>query len=250
MSTFLSLKNLGYFEPRSERYLVKNVSLSLDAGDFLILLGGNGSGKSSLIKLINGLYKATTGSIELDGKKHFEKLAVEERSLTLGTITQDPQMTTFDDLSVLDNAVFYYTRAVKGSKPLSQKAMREYLAAYLDEYHPRFLERLDQPVQKLSGGERQLLALALCFLHPPRLLLLDEHTSALDPKASDRVMQKTLEKIKEHHITVIMTTHKIEHALTFGNRLVVLKDGQTVKTAEDIEKTQLKFDDVIKFYDL
>lgn len=250
MSTFLSLKNIGYFEPRSERHLVKNVSLSLDAGDFLILLGGNGSGKSSLIKLINGLYKANTGSMEIAGLTHFEKLAVEDRSHLLGTITQDPQMTTFDDLSVLDNAIFYYTRTVQASKSRTPKTMKEYLVAYLDDYHPRFLKRLDQPVQKLSGGERQLLALALCFLHPPRLLLLDEHTSALDPKASDWVMKKTLEKIKEHQITVIMTTHKIEHALTFGNRLVVLKDGQMVKTAEGVEKKQLKFDDVVKFYDL
>ncbi|MGN6670712.1 MAG: ATP-binding cassette domain-containing protein [Candidatus Nucleicultricaceae bacterium] len=250
MKPFLTIKSLSYYEPRSERYLVENVDLSLNAGDFLILLGGNGSGKSSLIKLINGLYRPSHGDIALDGRHGFQKQSLEARASILSTLTQDPHMTTFDDLTVLENAVFYAMRRESLFKDMLFHKARTYLKDYLASFHPRFVERFDQPVQKLSGGERQLLALALCFLHPPRLLLLDEHTSALDPKASSWVMQKTLEQIEKHKITVIMTTHKIEHALTYGNGLVVLKEGRLVKRASIDEKSALTFDDIIRFYDL
>lgn len=250
MKPFLTIKSLSYYEPHSERHLVENVDLSLNAGDFLILLGGNGSGKSSLIKLINGLYRPSRGDIALDGHHGFQKHSVEARSRVLSTLTQDPHMTTFDDLTVLENAIFYMMRHTSLFHDMLFHKARGYLKEYLASFNPRFVERFDQPVQKLSGGERQLLALALCFLQPPRLLLLDEHTSALDPKASDWVMQKTLEQIEKHKITVIMTTHKIEHALTYGNGLVVLKEGRMVKRASFEEKSALTFDDIIRFYDL
>lgn len=155
----------------------------------------------------------------------------------VATLTQNLQMATFGDLSVSEN---YLCAAMKKSSPPPN-------LDDLANYHPALPNKLDTPVKNLSGGERQCLALAMCLLHPPKLLLLDEHTSALDPKIGKEIMEKTYALVKGQ-VTTIMATHRLDDALTYGNRLIVMKEGKIAHQFDSEAKRSLTKEDLLRLY--
>lgn len=245
-NSVLAIKNVSFYMEAVERPILNDIEYSIQEGDYVIVLGGNGSGKSSLIKLINSTYPIHSGNILLNGKKlsewkrcHFHQSMV--------TFTQDVHLSLFDDLSVLENCVMWNLRHKKVSFGMITKRDKKQFEEYLQCYHPNLSSKLDLPVKRLSGGEKQALILGLCLIHPPVLLLLDEHTSAMDPKAAHKLMQRTHEAIRAQKITCIMTTHCLEDALVFGNRLIALKDGKIIFQADGPEKLKLSRADLLEF---
>jgi putative ABC transport system ATP-binding protein len=215
----------------SQRDIIRNLNLAVFPGDFLIILGGNGSGKSSLLKLINQTNAHTQGH-----------LIVKQQEVV--TITQFIANSLFLELTIAENALLI-ARAFDPS--IRKKNLLGTLASYLQHFNPALATMLSNPVKNLSGGEQQVLAFALYLIHHPKVLLLDEHTSALDPKKAHHVMALTHEIAQEKKITCLMTTHNLDYALRYGNRLLALREGEIVFEAADHEKKQLTHQDLLKF---
>jgi putative ABC transport system ATP-binding protein len=223
---------------RQGQPILRSIDFSLRSGEFVVLLGPNGSGKSSLLKVINGLMRADSGHVLID-HKNIAGLLVHEIAKDVCTLTQDLRHSTFSELSVLINMMLAQSRKAIRQMPLSE------LAAYLATFNKSLPERLNVESGLLSGGQRQALALAMCFAHHPRLLLLDEHTSALDPKAAEHLMAMTNEHIIKENLSTIMITHSLEQALRFGTRLIAMKDGCVVADLSAKEKASLSKRDLI-----
>lgn len=179
-----------------ERTILRLIDLEISRGERVVLLGSNGAGKSTLIRLIMGEIGLSHGAI-----------SVSQRAL----IAQDPRQSTYSDLTIAEHCRLKTTRDCR---------------AYLADFLPQLAKRANQPVGLLSGGERQVLALALCLIDPPDLLLLDEHTSALDPKTADRIMDMSVEMCQSFGVATLITTHNLEHARKYGKRIVGLRRGQ------------------------
>ncbi len=244
MEPLLQIKNIGLHIPAVERWILQDINYSVYPGDIVIILGSNGSGKSSLVKLIDGTYQRTKGSVYFEGKP-LSHLSCANRAKNIITLTQDMQSSLFLDMTVLDNCLLAELPHQNVSLKIETKKERLFFTDYLKRFNPKLSQKLDTTVDRLSGGEKQSLALALCLRHPPKLLLLDEHTSALDPKTATAIMQRTYDEIREHHITCLLTTHNLEIAMQYGNRLLALKDGKIVLTAEQEEKTKLSRQDLL-----
>jgi putative ABC transport system ATP-binding protein len=241
----LALQNLSLKYSEMERPVLQNIDLSVYQGDCLILLGGNGCGKSSLMKLIQGASQPTGGSIEFMRKPlHLWKNCdLAKKSITLN---QDLRSSLFFEFSVLENCVLWSLR--QGGSLLAIKSSQErlFFSHYLADFHHQLADKLDTSLRLLSGGEKQALLLGLCLMHPPQLLLLDEHTSALDPKQSDLMMALTVQCIKKHQVTSIITTHNLEHALKYGNRLIAIREGKIIFEADKEQKKKLRREDLIR----
>ncbi len=240
-SPLLNLSKITFCIPGVERAILKNLSLDLHPGDFLVILGSNGSGKSSLIKCVNGLYKPQSGTIMLSGV-NISKHGIEKIAKNITTLTQDLNFSTFHDMTVFENCV---CAALKKSSFPDTASIKE----YLEKFHYALPKKLGERVYSLSGGERQCLALAMCLYSRPELLLLDEHTSALDPKVGKQIMEITHDQVVKHpDLSVMMTTHNLEDALKYGNRLIVLHEGKIVFEATNGEKDKLTKSDLLAFY--
>lgn len=218
----LSIRNVTYAP--GGRTVLSNFSLEVKEGEFLVLLGHNGSGKSSLIRLINGLAKPEEGEIDLCGRS-LMGLSIQQRAQRVVTLSQEPERATFGELTVEENATIAKRRVPD-----------------------RFLGRLREPVGHLSGGERQLLALAFALEACPALLLLDEHTSALDPKVAADVMEQTAASVKGQRVTAVMATHNLEDAIAYGDRLLLVRGGQIVLDLCGEEKRQLSRTQLFNHY--
>jgi putative ABC transport system ATP-binding protein len=217
----LKLKAVSFEVESFHRPILKNINLEVHPGDFIVIVGGNGSGKSSLLKLINGLYRPTAGTLHLNHKSMLTQ-SLEEISQEVVTLTQDLNLSTFANLSVLENfkLACYRHKAVCPQE--------DELKTYLEDFHPELKNHLHTPSGKLSGGQRQTLALAMALLHPPQRLLLDEHTSALDPKTGHNIMKLSAQQIQHHRITTLMITHELDDAVTYGNRIIALREGELI----------------------
>ncbi len=237
--TLLTIKNLNLKVPSKEEAILSEISLEVFPGDFIVLLGSNGSGKSSLIKVINGLTKPTLGEISFKGVSLIN-LSIHKRAKEIVTLTQDLNLTTFSHLTVLENCQVAASRSQKG------KINREKVGEVLRAYNPNLKDKLDEPVHLLSGGERQTLGLAMSIWCLPPLLLLDEHTSALDPLRARALMQLTHEVISNHQLTSIMTTHNLDDALLYGNRVIALSRGKIILDVKD--KTELTKEKLLSIY--
>ncbi len=191
------------------RKILDDIDLQLASGEFALLLGSNGAGKSSLIRAIMGEQRLTAGSVCAG---------------TVALIAQNPAHSTYDDLTVRENCLLRTSRDC-----------RSHLAKLL----PRLVDLYDRPVRLLSGGERQVLALALCLIDPPALLLLDEHTSALDPVTAERVMAVTVTAIQRWGITTVMTTHNLDHVGRYGSRVLALSNGKIVVDAPQLSRDEI-----------
>jgi putative ABC transport system ATP-binding protein len=208
----LQVKNVS-LTLKSGQKVLNHVDFELAKGDFAVLMGSNGSGKSTLMKILNRQYAFSRGTVLLEGK-NIKKIPKIEYAKTVITLTQRVGESLFLDMTVAENA--------KLIANLSSKAA---LTEHLQKFNSNLIKAVDRPALELSGGEQQQLAFALYLTHKPSLLLLDEHTSALDPKTAEKIMQMTSDYIKAEGITCLMTTHHLNFAERFGNRHFVMESG-------------------------
>lgn len=246
MNSFVDLQDVCLLAPGSRFHILRDFSLQLQQGDFAVLLGANGCGKSSLLKVLAGLKKPNNGHARLQGH-----LLNEHRLQTVSAwvriLSQDPDLSTFSSLTVWENCCLAQWRSANNTNP-ALRTDREFFANYLKDFHPQLPTKLDELVKNLSGGQRQCLALGMSLLHLPALLLLDEHTSALDPSAADRVMQLTAHHVSRLNVTTIMATHRLEDALRYGNHLLIMRDGQLHHHITGQRKQSLTKQDLIALY--
>jgi putative ABC transport system ATP-binding protein len=244
-NSLLGFKNVCFSVPSRQQLILDRISFTVNEGDFVILLGSNGSGKSSLINLINKTYTSTSGSILLFNRK-LSQYGAPTLAKTIVTLTQNTAENLFMDMSIAENARLSHMRGKNLFELENKHRFFESFTAYLKQFHKGLAMRLDVPVSQLSGGERQILTLALQLQHNPALILLDEHTSALDPKTADLIMEKTYQAIATRKMTCMMTTHNLDFALRYGNRLLALNQGKIVHTVSEQEKTKLTKNDLLK----
>ncbi|AXY25561.1 ABC transporter ATP-binding protein [Suicoccus acidiformans] len=207
---------------------LKNLSLDIQAGEVIAVIGTNGAGKSTLFNCLTGQYPIDSGAIYLDGKQ-VDGLSQVERAAHIGRVFQDPTMGTAPRMTVFENLTLAQKRGASRGLGISLTQeryhnIREYLASFrLDLEH-----RMDVPIGSLSGGQRQIISLIMATIKQPKLLLLDEHTAALDPRIARQVMEMTHTMIKEQDLTTLMITHHHQDALNFSDRIIVMHHGQIV----------------------
>ncbi|MBP9742005.1 MAG: ATP-binding cassette domain-containing protein [Burkholderiales bacterium] len=202
-----------------EHQVLNGISFELAVGEFIIILGSNGSGKSSLLKTIYREYNITAGDITLMGK-HLAKYPYKPFYNKVALLNQNYNQALFNDLTISENfKLFSHNHDLKSEQEFIQDLKR-----YNDKF--RSIDKLEQTkVAKLSGGQKQTLALLLLILRKPKLILLDEHTSALDKNAEESLMKLTYQIIKEHNISCMMVTHNLDTATLYGDRIMIIKDG-------------------------
>lgn len=239
------IDHIGLNFPGADRPILQGINYTIDRGDRVMLLGSNGSGKSSLLKILNRVYQPTSGLIYLNGIA-LQKIPGKSFSQQVVTVTQDLRDSLFFNLTVLENCLLWETRFQKLSLEISKKKEKSFYQEYLVDFHRQLPAKLETCVAALSGGERQSLVLALCLLHPPELLLLDEHTSALDPKIAVTLIEYTEKLLQEKSITCVLATHNLDIAINYGNRLLALSDGQIKLQANGNEKTKLSHEEILE----
>ena len=249
----LDLKDVSItFHPGTvnERKALDHVSLHLDPGDFVCVLGSNGAGKSTLLNAVSGTLPIDEGSIILDGMDLCKK-AEHIRSRYIGRLFQDPMKGTAPDMSIMENLGLAYSR---GKRMSLSKAIRkkdhQYFFERLKALNLGLEEWMTQPVGLLSGGQRQALTLLMSTIVTPKLLLLDEHTAALDPKTAAAVMDLTQRIIEEHSITTLMITHNLRQALEYGNKTIIMNEGRIVAMLEGEQKRNMSVQQLLELYDL
>lgn len=241
----IELKNLSLSFHNKTKYALKNITYQVQPEDFIILLGGNGSGKSSLLKLLYRGYVPTQGSILLAGES-ISTYTNKKLNGMMGILTQDTSDSFFNSLTLFEN--YLIMKEAHDLKISNTKCERHDLQVYLKNYNPNLAQKLDCTLEQFSGGEKQALALAFCVMQHPKILLLDEHTSALDPRTSQQIMALTEKIVRENKITCILTTHDLDIALNYGNRALILREGRVDQAIEPIQKYQLTKEDLVKLY--
>mgnify|MGYP001094438383 CR=1 FL=1 len=245
----LDIQNLSKtFNPGTvnEKKALSSLSLHLDEGDFVTIVGSNGAGKSTLFNAIAGSFYADEGSISLAGKD-ITFMPEHERSRRIGRLFQDPLRGTAPSMTIEENLALAYLRAAHGN-PFSRisKKDKEFFAEQLKQLGMGLEDRIKNPVGLLSGGQRQALTLLMATLKRPKLLLLDEHTAALDPKTAAKVMELTDRIVREGQLTTLMITHNMRDAIQYGNRLIMLHDGHVILDIAGEEKKKLTVPDLLE----
>lgn len=230
----------------NEKRALRNVSLKLEPGDFVTLIGGNGAGKSTLLNSVAGVYGVDKGSIIIDGND-VTKLSEHKRAAVLGRVFQDPMMGTASNMGIEENLALAYRRGQpRGLKWGISHKERELYKNLLKSLDLGLENRLHAKVGLLSGGQRQALTLLMATLKKPKLLLLDEHTAALDPKTAEKVLRLTDQLIEESKLTTLMVTHNMRDAIKHGNRLIMMHDGHIILDIKGEEKKKLTVENLLE----
>ena len=229
----------------NEKRAIDNLNLTLENGDFVTIIGGNGAGKSTTLNLIAGVFPVDAGTINLNGY-NLTHLPEHKRAKHLGRVFQDPMMGTAATMGIEENLALAYRRGQKrglhsGITSEERKLYREKLATL----GLGLEDRMTSKVGLLSGGQRQALTLLMATLVTPKLLLLDEHTAALDPGTADKVLELTKKIVAENHLTCLMITHNMHDALTLGNRTLMMDHGHIVLDISGEERTHTTVDGLL-----
>ena len=223
----------------NERKALQHIDLDVADGDFVTVIGSNGAGKSTLMNVISGSYEADTGKIFLDGK-NITHLKEHQRARTIGTA---PNMTIEENLGLA------YSRGKRRSLTIGiRKKDVSVFRERLKELDLGLEDRMKMPVGLLSGGQRQALTLLMATIVTPKLLLLDEHTAALDPKTAEKVMRITEKIVKENALTTLMITHNISNAIEYGNKTIVMSQGKLLLTIEGEQRANMTVEKLMKLY--
>ena len=244
----LDIQNLSKtFNPGTvnEKKALSSLSLHLDEGDFVTIVGSNGAGKSTLFNAIAGSFYADEGSISLAGKD-ITFMPEHERSRRIGRLFQDPLRGTAPSMTIEENLALAYLRAAHGN-PFSRisKKDKDFFAEQLKQLDMGLEDRMKNPVGLLSGGQRQALTLLMATMVPPQLLLLDEHTAALDPATAAKVLELSDRIVRENELTAMMITHNMKDAIVHGNRLIMMNEGRIILDIEGEEKQHLTKRDLL-----
>jgi putative ABC transport system ATP-binding protein len=233
----------------NEKTALAGVDLHLDKGDFVTVLGSNGAGKSTLFGAIAGTFLPDSGTIVLDGQ-NITSLPDYKRSKFIGRLFQDPLKGTAPNMTIEENLALAYMRASSHTSPFSMisKADRKDFRDRLAQLELGLEDRMDHPVGLLSGGQRQALTLLMATLVTPKLLLLDEHTAALDPATADKVLELTKTIVRDNKITCLMITHNISSALQLGNRTIMMKDGRIVLELEGEKRSNITTEELLRAF--
>ena len=252
MTAIVELKNatkivdIGVEE---EKIILNDVSLDIFEHDFITILGGNGAGKSTLFNVIAGTLPLTSGDIYILGE-NVTSYSPEKRAKYLSRVFQDPKMGTAPRMTVAENLLIAKFRGEK--RRLVPRRLSHYRKEFqetIDKIGNGLEKHLDTPIEFLSGGQRQALSLLMATLKRPELLLLDEHTAALDPKTSVALMELTDDFVQRDQLTTLMITHHMEDALKYGNRLIVMKDGQIIQDLHQEEKAKMTIADYYSLFE-
>ena len=229
----------------NEKKAITNLNLHLNEGDFLTIIGSNGAGKSTLLNCIAGTYQIDDGSIVLDGND-ITKLKQFERAKYIARVFQDPLLGTAADMEIQENLSLALNRGKKRNLRYGiTNKEKELFKQNLSLLNLHLEDRLTSKVGLLSGGQRQGLTLLMATIKKPSLLLLDEHTAALDPITARNVLEITDKLVNENHITTIMVTHNMQDAIDYGNRLIMMNDGKIIFDISGEQKKKLKKEDLI-----
>lgn len=248
----LSLKNISITFKKGtldEKKALQKISLTLEDGDFVTVIGGNGAGKSTMLNIIAGSLEPDEGSVSIDGKD-ITRLADYKRAALLGRVFQDPRQGTAADMQIDENLALAKRRGKKhGLRWGISKKEREEYAEMLKEFDLGLEDRLTTSVGTLSGGQRQAVTLLMATMNSPRILLLDEHTAALDPKTAAKVLKLTDKIVKKDHLTTLMITHNMHDAITYGNRLIMMDEGKIIYDVKGEEKEKLTVEALLKKFE-
>lgn len=250
-SPVLELKNVATLVNRqtpTETKILKNINLQIYPGDFITVIGSNGAGKSTLFNTISGDLTPDEGQV-LHNNVDITHDSVEKRTKFLSRVFQDPKMGTAPRMTVAENLLLAAKRGQKRGllfrKLRTNKPIFKKLALQMGN---GLAERMDTPTENLSGGQRQTLSFLMATLNRPDILLLDEHTAALDPKTSADLMAQTAKAVADQQLTCLMITHHMEDALKYGNRLLVLHAGQITLDVRDQQKGQLTKEQIMQLF--
>ena len=228
---------------------LRGLDLTLNDGDFVTVIGGNGAGKSTMLNAIAGVWKPDYGTIEIDGID-VTNMAEHKRAKFLGRVFQDPMKGTAPDMEIAENLAIAARRGtrrkflwgIRGNERARYRELLSTLELGLED-------RLSCKVGLLSGGQRQAVTLLMATLNCPKLLLLDEHTAALDPKTAAKVLEITNKLVTENHLTTLMVTHNMHDAIAYGNRLIMMHEGQVVVDVSGEEKKQLTIKQLLDLFE-
>lgn len=229
----------------NEKQALRDLNLTLKEGDFVTIIGGNGAGKSTMLNAIAGVWPVDEGQIIIDDKD-VTKLPEYKRAAFLGRVFQDPMNGTAATMGIEENLALALRRGtLRTLKPGINNSERKLYRDLLLRLGLRLEDRLTSKVGLLSGGQRQALTLLMSTLKRPKLLLLDEHTAALDPKTARKVLELTEEMVNEQHLTALMVTHNMKDAIQIGNRLIMMNSGHIIYDVEGEEKKKLTVEDLL-----
>ena len=232
-----------------ENKALKNINLEINKGDFITVIGSNGAGKSTLYNVIAGTLSPTTGTIVLDtekGKRDITHDKEYKRAQYIGRIFQNPLLGTAGKMSLEDNMTIAYKKGFKGLSISLNNKLRAYFRDQLSVLNMGLENRLRDNVEQFSGGQRQALTLLMAVMSKPALLLLDEHTAALDPTNAAIIMELTRKFAKEYNLTTMMVTHNMQQALDYGTRLLMMDGAEIILDIGQEEKAKLTMDDIVE----
>ena len=231
----------------NEKTALNNLSLHLNEGDFVTVIGGNGAGKSTMLNAVAGVWPVDSGTISIGGVD-VTKLSEHQRAKYIGRVFQDPMTGTAATMQIEENLALAYLRTEKSKSSFFSrvnKKDKELFREHLALLGMGLEDRMSQPVGLLSGGQRQALTLLMATLVTPKLLLLDEHTAALDPATAEKVLALTKDIVAQRHITCLMITHNMHSALELGNRTLMMNAGQIVLDVQGEERAHMTVDDLL-----
>lgn len=233
----------------NEKAALRGINWTLHDGDFVTIIGGNGAGKSTLLNMLSGVYYVDEGQILIDGED-ITNLPEHKRAKYFGRVFQDPMTGTAADMQIEENMALAARRGKPRTLRLGiRKEEREKYRELLATLNLGLENRLTAKVGLLSGGQRQAITLLMATMQHPKLLLLDEHTAALDPKTAAKVLEISEKIISENHLTAMMVTHNMKDAITYGNRLIMMHEGQIIYDVSGEEKKNLKVADLLEKFE-
>jgi len=246
----LELKNVSktfYPGTINEKQALKSINLTLEPGDFVTIIGSNGAGKSTLFNAISGAFYIDRGAILLDNK-NITSLPDYKRAYDVGRLMQDPMKGTAPSMTIEENLALAYTRKAKRSFFALNKQESNHFKELLSTLNLGLEDRMKTKVGHLSGGQRQAVTLLMCTIASPKLLLLDEHTAALDPATAQQILKITMDIVSKSMITSMMITHDIKAALALGNRTIMMDDGEIILDIKGEDRSKLTVEELLTYY--
>lgn len=246
----LELREINKVFQRKTGDIVKGLSdinLSVQKGEVVAIIGTNGAGKSTLFNALAGLIQVDSGQIQLVGED-ITRQSQFDLADRVARVFQNPGMGTAPRMTVFENLMLASKRGQKRGWSISlTHNNKDIMAQYLEQFHLDLEKRLDLPIENLSGGQRQTISLVMATIQKPQLLLLDEHTSALDPRTAKQVMEMTQKMVREENLTTLMITHRIQDAINYSDRIIVMHQGRMVKEYNKDDITALEVGTIYEF---